>query len=810
MTDKTLEEQQIDLEVEQTEEGIKRYRRELDKAKDKRQEATLSPQHSLLLSAIPKVSEGITKAKERDVKGGPKPKALSLIEDLDPDAVAFTVCHEVINAISQGMNTLEAEMGIARGVNDYRMMQEFKTKHQGLYTYALNKTNSGDQRYKRNAMRHYANYAGIENPSNKRNNILLGVWLLNLFVTETGLVEKKNFYVRGKIKQVLIATPQIMDWLQEKHNKTEVLSPFYLPMIVPPYEWSNGYDGGYRTHVVPLIKGQTKSYLEEINDTHYMDRVYKAVNAVQNTAYKVNVDVLDVVNYYWEKGIECESKVLPPRDYRDIPDMPCERTEEAIAKYKKTNEAEWLAWKSSATFLHTMNNRENSKRATLITKLYMANKFKDYEQLFFCSNVDFRGRVYPLVPFLNPQSDDLGKALLEFAHPVPLGEHGDKWLKVHLANSYGEDKVSIDDRVKWTESKEIAILMVADDPLATRSFWETAGSPWQFLAGCMEYARYKRSGLGKDFESVIPVGLDGSCNGLQHFSAMFKDKHGGSQVNLVPSDVPADVYQEVADVVEAKLKAETDVTYAQFWIGKISRKLVKRQVMTLPYGSTEYGMRDQLKEELKSQKDSGNDILKIDDQKLEWKVVLYLTKLIWQSINEVLEGSVVAMDWLKGIAKEANKEGLGLTWTTPVGFPVNQFYKKTQLKEIDTTFMKLRIRRNMHPRIDKIDGRKQVSAVSPNVVHSLDASHMMSTVNRCLDLGIKDFSMVHDSFAVHVGHVQTLSEQLRLTFIEQYKGDFAGSLQQQFEETLKIPLPEVPPRGDLDITRVMESDYFFN
>ena len=55
--------------------------------------------------------------------------------------------------------------------------------------------------------------------------------------------------------------------------------------------------------------------------------------------------------------------------------------------------------------------------------------------------------------------------------------------------------------------------------------------------------------------------------------------------------------------------------------------------MTLPYGSTEYGMRDQLKEELKSQKDKGNDILNLNDQELEWKAVMYLTKLIWQSIN---------------------------------------------------------------------------------------------------------------------------------------------------------------------------------
>lgn len=807
MIDKTLEEQQIDLEVEQTELGIKRYREELSKATSKRQEATLSPQHSLLLSAIPKVSEAITKAKDR-VGKGVKPVALSLIEDLDPDAVAFTVCHEVINALSQGMNTLEAEMGVARGINDYRMMEEFKKQHIGLYTYAVNKIESGNQKHKRNSMRHYANYAGIENPSNKRNNILLGVWLLNVFVTETGLVTKKNFYVRGKTKQILIASPEIIKWLQDKHSKNEVLSPFYLPMIVPPYQWTNGYDGGYRTSVVPFIKGQTKAYLAEVDETHYMSRVYKAVNAVQETAYKINVDVLDVANYYWENAID--TTIMPPRDPRNIPEMPCERTDEAIKLFKETNRDEWLNWKHGATFQHTMNNRENSKRVALITKLYLANKFKEYEKIFFPHNVDFRGRTYPLVPTLNPQSDDLGKALLEFAHPEKLGEQGEKWLKVHMANTYGEDKVSLEDRVKWTEDKEVAILMVANDPLSARGFWEEAGSPWQFLASCFEYARYKKSGLGKDFESVIPVGLDGSCNGIQHFSAMFKDEHGGAQVNLVPSDTPADVYTEVADVVEKKLQAETDDTYAQFWRGKVSRQLVKRQVMTLPYGSTEYGMRDQLKEELKSQKDKGNDILNLNDQKLEWKAVMYLTKLIWQSINETLKGSVTAMAWLRDIARTSSKEGKGLTWTTPVGFPVNQFYKKTEMKRINTTFQTLSIQRKFHPRINKIDGRKQVSAVSPNLVHSMDASHMMSTVNRCLDIGVKDFSMVHDSFAVHLGHVQTLSEQLRLTFIEQYKGDFAGSLHQQLEETLQMKLPEVPPRGHLDITRVMESDYFFN
>ena len=39
--------------------------------------------------------------------------------------------------------------------------------------------------------------------------------------------------------------------------------------------------------------------------------------------------------------------------------------------------------------------------------------------------------------------------------------------------------------------------------------------------------------------------MDGSCNGLQNFSAMLRDEVGGKAVNLIPSDKPQDVYMEV-------------------------------------------------------------------------------------------------------------------------------------------------------------------------------------------------------------------------------------------------------------------------
>lgn len=46
---------------------------------------------------------------------------------------------------------------------------------------------------------------------------------------------------------------------------------------------------------------------------------------------------------------------------------------------------------------------------------------------------------------------------------------------------------------------------------------------------------------------------DGSCNGLQHYAALGRDVIGATSVNLMPCDVPQDVYSGVAQQVRAQL-----------------------------------------------------------------------------------------------------------------------------------------------------------------------------------------------------------------------------------------------------------------
>lgn len=172
--------------------------------------------------------------------------------------------------------------------------------------------------------------------------------------------------------------------------------------------------------------------------------------------------------------------------------------------------------------------------------------------------MDFRGRVYPLPPHLNHMGNDMCRGLLTFAHAKPLGEAGLRWLKIHVSNLMGKDKISLDDRAAYTEDNLAQVFDSADKPLAGNGWWLKADSPWQALAACKELANAMRSSNPHEYACRLPVHQDGSCNGLQHYAALGRDAAGGSAVNLVPTpeDKPQDVYSQVLRLVLQKLDAD--------------------------------------------------------------------------------------------------------------------------------------------------------------------------------------------------------------------------------------------------------------
>lgn len=85
----------------------------------------------------------------------------------------------------------------------------------------------------------------------------------------------------------------------------------------------------------------------------------------------------------------------------------------------------------------------NSLKCSFLLQLSVAKAFKDCKKIYFPHNLDFRGRTYPIPPHLNHIGADISRGLLEFSDGKELGINGLKWLKIHLANKMGKDKLSL-------------------------------------------------------------------------------------------------------------------------------------------------------------------------------------------------------------------------------------------------------------------------------------------------------------------------------------------------------------------------------
>jgi DNA-directed RNA polymerase len=89
----------------------------------------------------------------------------------------------------------------------------------------------------------------------------------------------------------------------------------------------------------------------------------------------------------------------------------------------------------------------------------------------------------------------------------------------------------------------------------------------------------------------------------------------------------------------------------------------------------------------------------------------------------------------------------------------------------------------------------------------------MLTVNRSVDEGIEDFAMVHDSYGVLAGQMETLYMGLRQAFVDIYQNDvmsdFFKSATSCLSEKELEAIPQQPPKGTFQLELVKQSKYFF-
>ena len=417
------------------------------------------------------------------------------------------------------------------------------------------------------------------------------------------------------------------------------------------------------------------------------------------------------------------------------------------------------------------------------------------------------------------------------------------------------DKMVIEDRIQWTNEYMNEIMEAGK----TASFSEDAEKPVAFLAACIEWCDYSiASEQNRIFMTHLPIPIDGSNNGWQHLGAISKDLQTGRLVGLIPTEIQQDFYVQTAkELINLNEDEELTLKLDSMPMKHIRKGISKRGSMTRAYSAGAGKIAENMFFDCKA-----------EDYHITYDITEEncgsLAKTLIKAIDNVCPGPLSTMAYFQNLTafeigkyerrgpdgEKAGKEydtirtryrelyiqedktdeeldeldelkkqldsyasvkvyGNGsdtLSWVTPSGFKVqyeNWIMRSSKTRgSIDGRQIK-----HVAQVPSKIpDIRGFMRGVSPNFVHSLDASHMALVI----DEWSEDFGAVHDSFSTHACDVDKLLSLTKSVFIKMYDVDnFYNYIKDQLV-TNQLDLDvEQPTLGTLNIQGIEESEYFF-
>ena len=768
---------------------------------------------------IPVVAERILSVRS-DERVFPLMRILRL---LDPAVVAFVCLRGGLTSVGANDPLRSTCMGLGKMLSTECWAADLTQSNQKL-AHRISKAvkaKHGNLKYRRTAAEHMARKAGYTVQHWTRTEMLdAGKWCVEVLVnglpeifelvdreTRLGITDKGIALAEAAVAEAVNRSPVYQP-------RTELVAPwvaFTTPLL----------EGVVETKLLRTRYNDTISAAKHAIKTGQMQPALDAVNALQSVPFRINTWIMDVINAVYEADIRVEG--LPMLN--GLPEMPS-ITDEA---FKALTPAEREVRLKEASGLKQFNRQNKGDKVAFREDMETAKRLAAYDSFVTPMNMDWRGRVYG-IPHFNFQREDRVRAMFLFANGAPIGERGIYWLKVHVANCAAYDKIDkkpIEERVQWVDANLETITAVVADPLGTNATfagasWRDADSPFLFLAAARELI--SAISVGTTYVCSLPLAFDGSCSGLQHLAAMTRAVEG-EYVNLTNNEIPADVYQLVADIAHKSIEADTEYPELrkQCLDFGVTRSLVKRNTMTFAYSSKVYGM------SLQHMEDTMEPLrLKVLKKELEvhpfgddegYAASKYLAKHIHAAIVKLVELPAEAMGFMQTLARVLAHEGKPLRWVTPAGIPWINRYHEPETKVVklwlDDHGVKVRASVTLATGEKKeIAKDKAASGVSPNFVHACDASHLLLTVNASVAEGIGDIATVHDSFGCLPCHADRFNAIIREQFRDMYTkhdvlAELLASAKADLTEASHHKLPELPAKGDLDLEEVLSATYAF-
>lgn len=422
---------------------------------------------------------------------------------------------------------------------------------------------------------------------------------------------------------------------------------------------------------------------------------------------------------------------------------------------------------------------------------YLGREFK------FPYFLDSRGRVYneATVGF-SPQGADHEKALILPIYKEVLTKDGLEALREAL---YGYSEI------EWCDSTIVAF---ARNPERYRDEWQKADKPFCFMA-CANLLMQYYDDPSKPLPAFTP--LDGRCSGLQHWSAMLATDAITDRLGMEIEEAfdGLDIYEYVA----SEWTKELEPKYKHL----VNRKLCKKPVMTFAYSATRMSSMDNVHDIIGEVSEWRNGNWEVVKEGLPRYESAKLGSDLFDKTNEILKPIVTGVNYLKECVKiiMLKTEGTDIVWATHDGFSgLQHAYKKNELQVRVTDSLGKRHTVVLQvPQLDMFGEKvpsitKAQSGIGPNIIHSLDATHLRMVARRLAKLGMPAI-WIHDSFSCHSNHRKLLYKIIVEEFIELYSRNHLKIYKDLWEQTYDIILPDPPSMGSWDVKSLVNCPRFF-
>lgn len=611
---------------------------------------------------------------------------------------------------------------------------------------------------------------------------------------KVGAITTKKEDVNYNPQLLIIATPEYLSRIESEVLTMTAGLTVFNPLITKPSRHTDLLtSSSYQTFSAPLLKHVKKvngnihpSVLETTRKN--FPQLFANIDKIQETAYCVNKSLLSLLNSWYEDGKVFGKFHIDPTS-KELNDFINEQAQQdyelAVEKrtvYAEKNDVEYVAptvaysaYKLWDTYSSIINDTQRT--------LAQAEEYSKYEEFFYGVHFDSRGRIY----YYNncsfqPQGNELGKALIQFANKEAVTEAGLSEIFYNLGNVLGMDKCNADVRIN--SGKEFFYNHIEefmngeyDVFINQQDLFE---EPLTALSYCIELTEIHKD---PSYKTGIVLHRDARCSGIAINGMLQRDLEAAELTSCVDAfgedGKLKDAYQKCANILRDMIKKECDNSEEAklCWKYKdvvLTRKSCKHHVMIIGnYCGSLVGAFERIQEQVAT------------TPEFTQEAVTYLGKKVMKAVEMVSESASTSSLFFKELAEKASNIHGGLCYRNTSGFPVvGVEYKVDKNNQVKVTLPgKKIIMITCTKTTDKIDLSSCKSVASPNTVHSLDSNLVMSVregFNR-------DLITIHDSFGCHPNHVAEMKSVYNKALHTIATTDVLGAIAAQANVDIKVP-----------------------